>query len=60
MRILFSVASIDDRATGLVAECQGAIDIDKIRLEITKAIKGGGEAFRVRKEKYGFKMALVI
>lgn len=33
---------------------QGAIDIEEIRTEITKVMEGGEEAFKLRKEKYGF------
>ena len=33
---------------------QGAIDIEEIRKEITLVMEGGKEAFRMRKEKYGF------
>lgn len=32
----------------------GAIDIEEIRSEITKVMEGGEEAFKLRKEKYGF------
>lgn len=33
---------------------KGAIDVDDIRGEITRVMEGGKEAFRLRKEKYGF------
>jgi len=33
---------------------QGAIDITEVRDEITKVMEGGEEAFKLRKEKYGF------
>jgi chromosome segregation protein len=33
---------------------EGAIDIKDVRSEITKVTEGGPEAFRLRKEKYGF------
>ena len=33
---------------------QGAIDIDRMREEITKVMEGGEEAFKLRKDKYGF------
>ncbi len=33
---------------------QGAIDIPEVRNEITKIMEGGIEAFKLRKEKYGF------
>ena len=32
----------------------GAIDVDEIKKEITVVMEGGKEAFRLRKEKYGF------
>lgn len=32
----------------------GAIDIEDIRTEITEVMEGGEEAFKLRKEKYGF------
>jgi len=32
----------------------GAIDIPKVRTEITTVMEGGEKAFRLRKEKYGF------
>lgn len=33
---------------------QGAIDINEVRDEITRVMEGGEEAFKLRKEKYGF------
>ena len=33
---------------------QGAIDVEEIRKEITNIMEGGLEAFKLRKEKYGF------
>ncbi|MDB2685927.1 AAA family ATPase [Mariniblastus sp.] len=33
---------------------QGAIDVEKIRKEITTIMEGGLDAFKLRKEKYGF------
>jgi len=33
---------------------QGAIDVEDIRNEITNVMEGGQEAFRLRKQKYGF------
>lgn len=33
---------------------QGAIDVNDIRYEITRVMEGGEEAFKLRKEKYGF------
>jgi type III restriction enzyme len=35
-------------------KCQGAIDVEEINKEITVVMEGGKEAFRLRKEKYGF------
>lgn len=35
-------------------KCQGAIDIDEIRNEITTIMEGGKETFKLRKQKYGF------
>jgi type III restriction enzyme len=35
-------------------KCAGAIDIDEIKKEITVVMEGGRDAFRLRKEKYGF------
>ncbi len=40
--------------SGGTIKVQGAIDIPKIREEITKVMEGGEKAFRLRKEKYGF------
>ena len=40
--------------TGGIIKCQGAIDVPAINLEITAVMEGGKEAFRLRKEKYGF------
>jgi len=34
--------------------CHGAIDVAEIRKEITTVMEGGRDAFRLRKEKYGF------
>lgn len=42
-----------DQSTGCIT-CEGAIDIKDVREEITKVMEGGEEAFRLRKEKYGF------
>ena len=33
---------------------RGAIDIPEVRADITTVMEGGQEAFRLRKEKYGF------
>jgi len=35
-------------------KCQGAIDVEEIRNEITTVMEGGREAFKLRKDKYGF------
>lgn len=40
--------------TGGTIKCQGAIDVAAINQEITAVMEGGKEAFRLRKEKYGF------
>jgi len=42
-----------DQSGGQI-KCQGAIDVEIIRKEITTIIEGGKEAFRLRKDKYGF------
>ncbi len=42
-----------DQSGGLI-KSKGAIDMDEIRNEITRVMEGGKEAFRLRKEKYGF------
>lgn len=42
-----------DQSKGEI-EKLGAIDITEIRDEITKVMEGGEEAFKLRKEKYGF------
>jgi len=33
---------------------EGAIDVENVRNEITGVTEGGREAFRLRKDKYGF------
>lgn len=35
-------------------KCAGAIDIEEMKKEITVVMEGGRDAFRLRKEKYGF------
>ena len=35
-------------------KCCGAIDVDEIKKEITTVMEGGRDAFRLRKDKYGF------
>ena len=40
--------------SGGVVKLQGAIDIAEIRNEIATVMEGGKEAFRLRKDKYGF------
>lgn len=42
-----------DQSGGTI-KLKGAIDMDEIRTEITQVMEGGKEAFRLRKEKYGF------
>ncbi len=42
-----------DQSGGKI-KCQGAIDVEDIRKEITAIMEGGKEAFRMRKDKYGF------
>lgn len=42
-----------DQSKGEI-EKQGAIDVQEIRTEITKIMEGGEDAFKLRKEKYGF------
>jgi chromosome segregation protein len=42
-----------DQSGGRI-KCQGAIDGAEIRREITSIMEGGKDAFRLRKEKYGF------
>ncbi|MBS0211297.1 MAG: AAA family ATPase [Planctomycetes bacterium] len=45
--------SAGDQTKGTV-KCEGAIDVEEINKEITAVMEGGKEAFRLRKEKYGF------
>lgn len=40
--------------SGGCIKLQGAIDVETIRKEITTVMEGGRDAFRLRKEKYGF------
>jgi hypothetical protein len=40
--------------SGGTIKLQGAIDIPKVKDEITTVMEGGEKAFRLRKEKYGF------
>jgi type III restriction enzyme len=42
-----------DQSGGKI-KCEGAIDMETIRKEITLVMEGGKEAFRLRKAKYGF------
>jgi len=42
-----------DQSRGQI-KLTGAIDIAKVRTEITTVMEGGEKAFRLRKEKYGF------
>lgn len=39
---------------GGTIKCEGAIDVEEIRNEITNVLEGGREAFKLRKDKYGF------
>ncbi|MBK7021396.1 MAG: hypothetical protein IPH38_17845 [Candidatus Microthrix sp.] len=42
-----------DRSGGFVGH-QGAIDVEDVRSAVTQVMEGGEEAFKLRKEKYGF------
>jgi type III restriction enzyme len=42
-----------DQSGGRI-KCQGAIDVEEIRSEITTVMEGGREAFVLRQAKYGF------
>lgn len=42
-----------DQSTGQIKH-EGAIDVKDVREEITRVMEGGQDAFRLRKEKYGF------
>ena len=42
-----------DHSGGRV-KCCGAIDVEEIKKEITVVMEGGRDAFRLRKDKYGF------
>lgn len=42
-----------DQSGGYVGH-QGAIDVEEIRAAVTQVMEGGEEAFKLRKEKYGF------
>lgn len=42
-----------DQSGGKVS-LQGAIDVESVRLEITKVMEGGEKAFRLRKDRYGY------
>lgn len=42
-----------DHSGGQIKLC-GAIDVEEIKREITVVMEGGRDAFRLRKEKYGF------
>ena len=52
------VICCDYRVTGEQSggqiKCQGAIDMEDVRNEITIIMEGGRDAFQLRKEKYGF------
>lgn len=45
--------AVGDQSRGQI-KLEGAIDIPKVREEITAVMEGGEKAFRLRKEKYGF------
>jgi type III restriction enzyme len=51
--IICDYRTMSDQSGGRIKD-QGAIDVEKIRREITVVMEGGREAFRLRKEKYGF------
>jgi type III restriction enzyme len=51
--VICNYRTLTDQSGGEIKE-QGAIDIELIRREITTIMEGGKEAFRMRKEKYGF------
>jgi len=42
-----------DQTRGTIKE-EGAIDSSTVKDEITSVMEGGGKAFRLRKDKYGF------
>jgi chromosome segregation protein len=42
-----------DQSGGKI-KCEGAIDVDQIRKEITVVMEGGRAAFEMRRDKYGF------
>ena len=42
-----------DQSGGRI-KCEGAIDVDQIRKEITAVMEGGRAAFEMRRDKYGF------
>jgi len=44
---------VGEQSSGEI-KIQGAIDINDVRMEITKVMEGGIEAFKLRKAKYGF------
>ncbi len=44
---------VGEQSSGEI-KIQGAIDINDVRMEITKVMEGGIEAFKLRKDKYGF------
>lgn len=51
--VICDYRTLSDQSGGCIKN-QGAIDVDSIRREITAVMEGGKEAFRMRKEKYGF------
>ncbi len=45
--------AVGDHSGGRI-KCSGAIDVEAVRQEITVVMEGGRDAFRLRKQKYGF------
>lgn len=45
--------TVGEQSSGQI-KIQGAIDIHDVRMEITQVMEGGIEAFKLRKDKYGF------
>ena len=51
--IWFGYRNSDDQSRGMI-KGQGAIDIPSARKAIKQIMEGGDNAFRLRREKYGF------
>lgn len=51
--LVCSYVKAGDQSAGHI-KCQGAIDVEGVRNQITKVMEGGEKAFKLRKEKYGF------